>query len=182
MTTFYANAVSVTHVSSIEMRELKTKMEIVSKILADYDQRFGRQITQQQDVEKRFDRSEKEQTWLRGLFGKLKKDVKSLEEKLDEADVDNSHGRASGNAGHSTSNPVQYFTDQLDRVQVRLTELTIKCEEQHTELDGKCAALATVVEGGTMEQASRHDQFDDANLKTIRQQMAARKDTVSCLS
>lgn len=84
----------------------------------------------------------------------MKKDLQSLQEKFDEADLDNTRGRSRSKAGTSAPEIGSYLLDQVQQVQMRLSELDVRCEKGHAELDGKCTALTTVVESGAVESAS----------------------------
>lgn len=144
----------------MDIGELKANIEMISQILAGHDKDIRKQADQQQDLEKRFERKNQDQTSLRGLFGKLKKDFHSLEEKFEDMDID--RGRSLSKAGSSGSEAGSYPVREVQELQMNLTELSLKFERAYTELEGKCTALGTVVESAGVEPANREQQWPGA--------------------
>ena len=139
-----ANIISAAYQSSAEVDELKAKIEIISEILAGHEKRIAGQGNYQQDLEKQFERKGHDQTSLKGRIGKLEKEIEALEDKVDDAAVNDNRGRSLAKFGGSASEIGAMLVNDLTDVQARLTKLEIKVQE----LDGNVAALTTVVESG----------------------------------
>lgn len=174
-----ADVVIAAQQSSVDLHELRSKIGMISEVLGDHEKRIAQQSTRTYELDQSFQRKDKTSTWLQGRIGKLEKDFKGLDSKVDEIEVDSNRGRSLSKTGGS-ADVGAYLMDEVQQMQMRLADLTTSCQKGYEELEGKCTALATVVEGGSSETVGRVEQWQTlANNSNKDDRKASKKDVVS---
>lgn len=175
----HANTIVAAHESSVDLLELRKNIAMISEVLGDHEKRIAQQSTRTYEIDQTIQRKDKTSTWLQGKIGKLANDIKELDNKVDDIELDNSRGRSLSKTGGSVDVGA-YLMDEVQQMQMRLADLTTSCQKGYEELDGKCTALATVVEGGSSETVGRVEQWQTlANNSNKDNHKASKKDMVS---
>lgn len=151
-------------------------MDTIEKILKVYKGKIETQGAQQQDLEKRLDRKCQDQTVLKGRIGTLERELKSLRAEYDGSGCNKKSDFFSSKLGGSASEVGSYLEDEVQRVQLRLSNLEHQCGQTHSELGGRCDALAAVIEGGGYEAVGSTVQLNAVENKVPK---ASKQDVVS---